>query len=483
MLLNFSLFALQWSKRIDTEFSVISETNKLTFFTGLDILLAIFWFFICLLVVNYVKNVSTNDNCSKYFVPVFIFKVFFGFIFGIYYLLVIGGGDSIAFFDCSVRLTNLLYYNPDFFWLELFQNQDTPNHVNYFTSETGFPPGWIRRENESYFSAKIFSFLNLVTFNCYFAGQVIIALLCTLSTMKLFIFFEENNIFPQKNNRAKFLFLFIPSLAFWCSGVSKDSIIMICLFFGIPIIFNLINKKSNNRILSIVYLFILSYFLIQIRSFMLIVLIFPVLFALNVKFVKFLFKNKFAQRSVRIFIFLMGLGFIFIYLGTSGQKILKEAEIIQTDFQQNKSYQGKKYSLGSTNFTPTGLVRAMPLSIVTAIFRPFPWEALSPGLILNGLESVILIYLLFQFLRKRPEKRFARIRDSELLTFSLYLVMIMAFMTGFTSIIFGLLVRLRAPLLPFIILLLTTEPNLEENTDLENDESSTAETKLSQIYS
>jgi hypothetical protein len=169
----------------------------------------------------------------------------------------------------------------------------------------------------------------------------------------------------------------------------------------------------------------------------------------------------------------MGLGFIFIYLGTSGQKILKEAEIIQTDFQQNKSYQGKKYNLGSTNFTPTGLVRSMPLSIVTAIFRPFPWEALSPGLILNGLESVILIYLLFQFLRKRPGKRFAKIRDSELLTFSLYLVMIMAFMTGFTAIIFGLLVRLRAPLLPFIILLLIIEPEEDVKEDLIDGDSDT----------
>jgi hypothetical protein len=47
----------------------------------------------------------------------------------------------------------------------------------------------------------------------------------------------------------------------------------------------------------------------------------------------------------------------------------------------------------------------------------------------------------------------------------------MAFMTGFTSVIFGVLVRLRAPLLPFFIMLLTVQPTDEKSTsDVENSE-------------
>jgi hypothetical protein len=62
-------------------------------------------------------------------------------------------------------------------------------------------------------------------------------------------------------------------------------------------------------------------------------------------------------------------------------------------------------------------------------------------------------------------KRIARIRDSDILTFSLYFVIIFAFMTGFTSVIFGILVRLRAPLLPFFLLLLTVKPEEEKKED------------------
>ena len=111
----------------------------------------------------------------------------------------------------------------------------------------------------------------------------------------------------------------------------------------------------------------------------------------------------------------------------------------------------------------------MPLSIFTGVYRPFPWEALSPGLILNGIECIFLFYFTFLFLIKGRRKRIARIRDSDILTFALYFVIIFAFMTGFTSVIFGVLVRLRSPLLPFFLLLLTINP--KEDKTLEQDES------------
>ena len=42
------------------------------------------------------------------------------------------------------------------------------------------------------------------------------------------------------------------------------------------------------------------------------------------------------------------------------------------------------------------------------------------------------------------------------MVFALIFSLFIAFMAGFTSILFGVLVRIRAPLLPFIFLVLTT---------------------------
>jgi hypothetical protein len=38
-------------------------------------------------------------------------------------------------------------------------------------------------------------------------------------------------------------------------------------------------------------------------------------------------------------------------------------------------------------------------------------------------------------------------------------------MTGFTSVIFGVLVRLRAPLLPFFLMLLTVKPEEDKKEE------------------
>jgi hypothetical protein len=199
---------------------------------------------------------------------------------------------------------------------------------------------------------------------------------------------------------------------------------------------------------------------------MLYTVIVPFIFAFNVQFSKRMFSTKSSQRFIRTIVVFIGFGFIgFFFSGETAQKYLKEAEVTQQDFMNNSTYTGAKYNLGNVSYTPLGMLRAMPLSVFTGIYRPFPWEALSPGLILNGLESIIMFYLTFVFLTNNRGKRIARIRESDILTFSLYFVIIFAFMTGFTSVIFGVLVRLRAPLLPFFLMLLTVKPEEDKKEE------------------
>jgi hypothetical protein len=206
----------------------------------------------------------------------------------------------------------------------------------------------------------------------------------------------------------------------------------------------------------------------------------PFFFAFNVRLLNKYFTNKFAKRFVNLMIFAAGFGIMSIYLGgESAQKYLTEAEITQKDFQNNPLYTGKKYDLGNVEFTPSGMLKAMPLAIFTGIYRPFPWEALSPGLILNAFESILLFYLTFIFLVNNRGKRFERIQSTDILMYAVFFVFVMAFMTGFTAVIFGVLVRLRAPLLPFFFMLLTVQPIEKKETSdelnfedgLENEQS------------
>ena len=134
-------------------------------------------------------------------------------------------------------------------------------------------------------------------------------------------------------------------------------------------------------------------------------------------------------------------------------EIFQQAAITQRDFATNLTYGENRYSIGEIEYTPIGLLRAAPLAMIAGIFRPFIWEALSPSLIFNGLESALFLYLLFLFFAKDIRHKFRKIQNDEFLLFALSFVFIMAFVTGLTSGLFGVLVRLRTPLLPFVIIL------------------------------
>ena len=101
------------------------------------------------------------------------------------------------------------------------------------------------------------------------------------------------------------------------------------------------------------------------------------------------------------------------------------------------------------------MISIAPLALAAGLYRPYVWEALSPSFIFNGLESVLLIILTVIFLVTKPWQKLKKINANELLIFSLLFALLLAFMAGFSSILFGVLVRIRAPLLPFLMIILT----------------------------
>jgi hypothetical protein len=452
-------------KQID--FSIVlfnDHTNKLQFFTGIDIIMTLIWLMIAIAVCLYIKSINKEKEHYVYFMRNFYFKLFFSIAFALYYIFMIRGGDTIAFWDASLRLTNLFYETPKYYFIEWGQYRDHPDYINYFTIKTGYPPGWIQREAEGYYVSKLMSLVNPLTFGSYIANTVLFAFISSLASFKLYDFVVSFGIHNYR--KLALYFLFIPSLAFWCSGLSKDTIIMICLYTSIPLLYKLFSGEAKLKIFNILIVILLVYVLSNIRSFMILCLIGPFFFALNVRLVNKYIENNFAKRVVNLLILLVGMGIASFYFGgESAQKYLTEAEVTQKDFQNNPVYTGKKYDLGIVDFTPIGMLKTMPLAIFTGIYRPFPWEALSPGLILNAIESLILFYLSFVFFFDQRSKRIIRIRNTDILTYAVYFVFLMSFMTGLTSVIFGVLVRLRAPLLPFFIMLLTVQPIEEKKTD------------------
>jgi hypothetical protein len=160
---------------------------------------------------------------------------------------------------------------------------------------------------------------------------------------------------------------------------------------------------------------------------------------------------------------LIGLGLIIVFFQSSlADEFLKEASVINQDMSTNKTYGTNRYSLGVIDYTPLGMFLAFPSSILAGIYRPYIWESLSVSLILNGIESIVLMYFTFKFfIHRNILERIQRIRKNEFLIYALFFSLILAYFSGFTSILFGVLVRFKAPVLPFIVLILTAHYKAE----------------------
>ena len=114
---------------------------------------------------------------------------------------------------------------------------------------------------------------------------------------------------------------------------------------------------------------------------------------------------------------------------------------------------------GGSSFTPVPLTNPLgvPAAIITLLFRPFPWEARSPTLLLQSLEGLFLVWLCFRQ-RSRLRQVPRLMRTNPYVTFAVVyaLAFIIAF-AGFAN--FGILARQRTLMLPlFLVLLALPKP-------------------------
>jgi hypothetical protein len=270
----------------------------------------------------------------------------------------------------------------------------------------------------------------------------------------------------HSNWHAALAILFIPSLSFWCGGISKDTIMWVCVCYFIVHLNQVISPEKKSSLKNWLVMLICLYLFIRVRSFMLMTVAGPLVFAYSAGVGRKKGRKSFNARIVRFLAFAsVTVGILGFFQSSIGSEFLAEAQIIYEDMTTNKTYGDKRYTLGDVSYTPLGMIAAFPMSVVAGFYRPFIWEALSATLILNGIESMVLMYYTYRFFTgSKIAKRIQRVRSNELLIYGLAFAFILAFFAGFTSILFGILVRFKAPVLPFLMLVLTAHyrPEKEE---------------------
>lgn len=399
------------------------------------------------------QKIAAQENEGFFFIGLF-YKLLFALFFGGYYFLYVKGGDSLAYWQGANILSNLFFESPINYVDCLFSNPSPELMGQHFNSVTGYPPGWLYRENEAWLVCKLLSFLSIITYKSYAAMSIIVCYFSFLGSWRLMEL--VGNMQKHARGNLIFAFIFIPSLCFWCTGLSKDTIVYIFVVYLLIRLFKIIAGEKI-KLSNLIQVLLCSYIIYHIRSFVLIAIAAAAIMAYGARITKTFESSSLAKVGFR-FLYL-SLGIFTVYFFFTSQiitNIMTEASVIQQDFIHNEIYTGQKYEIGAIDASPMGLILAFPSSLVFGIYRPFIQESLSPSLIFNGLESLLLIFLTLRFFVSfNILVKIQKIRKNEFLMFALIFVLIIGFISGLTSVLFGVLVRVRAIILPFVYLLLT----------------------------
>jgi len=404
----------------------------------------------------------------RYFLPSLYFKLFFGLAFGIFYSqFYIGGGDTSAYWNGAVKLNDLFYHSPEDYFAELFTFGETGLMTDHFDKISGYPPQWIYSEPESWMVCKFYSLLIIPGVKGYFALTLITSYLAHMATWKFYEMVRSYKI--HKERLLALAVLFIPSVSSWCSGISKDTLLYIALLMFITHFFRILSHYGTKR-RSYIGLLFFAFMLITLRPVMFMAVMAPAVFALSARILRTRVDSIMLRFSMQ-FITSIAVILIAAFIFTNGslvdssalKNMITQAAIVQKDFTINKTYGDNRYFLDITDYSMLGMVKALPAAVMAGLYRPFLWEALTPTLIINGVESVVLIWLTIRmFLRKKLRPRLAFIRKHELLVYIFCVMLFIAFFSGFTSVIFGVLVRIRSFALPFLLIVIFADQHVHE---------------------
>ncbi len=371
-------------------------------------------------------------------------------VYVIYHTYIYGGGDMFFYFDVAKDVNAFFFTDPARFFKLLFLPVQSTMDI--------FPEVADRNIyiESNYFVSRIAIIVNLFTFSRILLSTVLFS---ALSYFGIWYAFRSCcKVWPHITKEMALIFLFIPSIVLWASGLAKDSLTYggICMVLGATI--RLFVAKDGKPIRNFLYLLIGAYVVFKIKSYIL----FPFIICFGLGLVLRRFYNI-EQRAVKMIVFpvfiitmLLISAIVFQVLNSSEEfqlDLIADRVVTLNRYLSDSEKAGSTYDLGidyTADVSFGALLPFFPISIITTLFRPFVWEVRNPAMLLAALENIILLIYFIITLFKR--KFFGVIKTTlkqPLIMSCLLYTLIFAALVGITSGNFGTLVRYKIPCLPF----------------------------------
>ncbi len=369
------------------------------------------------------------------------------------YLFYYGGGDTIAYYQ-TAQPFSLLFFEHPFLALKALYTEYSLENYSMFSNETGYPLQYIYSDTQTFTVSRIVAHILLISFNSYIVSTVILAAISYIGSWKLYVMFK--NIFS--NTRiAAISALFIPSVLFWGSGISKDTITLASasyLIYGIYFTFS----KREIKLSRILGMLISLYFVLAIKPYIFLALSPGVILWLLSEPISKLNSRFFRRFSIPIIAVISSLIFIVLIqqlnsvLGNyATDQILEKAIVTQEDLKQDY-YGGNSFDIGEVSPTIGGVLSKVPIATFYGLYAPTLLQVRSAVMALSALENTFLLFLTLKLLATFKIRRiFTTTLDHPILLFSILFSLLLAFSIGFTTPNYGAMIRFKIPLIPFFV--------------------------------
>jgi hypothetical protein len=402
------------------------------------------------------KHIKTNPE-YKYFIPGLLFKIFGVLYFSYIYTFHYYGGDTTNYFQAADCMVNMMYQHFGLY-LRLFFGEFNRVTFSAFDSTTGFP--YYSSKPNSFAVARFSSPFVFLGFQSYYIASVLIAYATYTGVWKLFQIFVKE--FPLYMNACAWAILFMPSVAFWGSGVTKDSFMLAALCWFVNGFYHFVKVDFSVKNLKYVFQMGISvWVMMSIKPFN-----FYAMLICICLWYAFEYIGRISNDVLRVllypFIFAIvsaaGM-YVFVLLGSVAggyykdvDSMLNQAVVVQKDLSR-EAYGENSFDIGPFDPTLAGITKKIPAAIEAGLFRPFPWEANNVLMFISAAENVFLFFLtVFTLFSVGPAYFFKSIVSKPyIMMLSIVFSLFFAFSIGLVTANFGALVRYKIPLIPFYV--------------------------------
>jgi hypothetical protein len=361
----------------------------------------------------------------------FALKVLLGLIYVYTEINIIKGGDLQNFYNDSLEQTSLLLNHPIQFFTSIADSSYTNKLDGLFASQSYW------NELRNIFIEKLLGIINLLSFKNLYIDSLFYNYLIFYGNIALYRVFCK--IWPNAKTTILLGCFFIPSSAYYLSGINKDSMFFLGLSLVIYAISNILiltTGKLNKRALLLLLAGLAITFII--RNFFFLLLL-PAVIA-------YYLANTIKRRPALIFMAVFGAMAIWFFLSPSLMQIAcnRQADFLQLNWAPSLI----PVEALQPNFS--SFISHLPLAINIAFFRPYIWDSYSIFYFASALEVMVLwVFVLYAVFVMVKQKNY--IFTNNLILCCLFYAVFALLFIGFTIPILGAATRYRTAFLPLLI--------------------------------